>query len=147
MMALRFLRAQNQHRSRFKFEGDKRLDGIASSLISFEERARPRLIASNDEAAARGRLWIDERGRVVRSELSFETGLAGGRTGPSTTREHARVRGLIRVSYGDEPRLKLWMPMSMDEEYHVGGHILEGHATYTNFRRFQVDTSTIAKSP
>jgi VWFA-related protein len=145
MMALRFLRAENQHRSTFKHEGNKGIDGIETSLISFEERAKPRIIASEDDAAARGRFWLDATGRVVRSELSFETRAGTGVN--SKSRERVSLRSLIKVSYGEEPRLKLWMPLSMEERYYIGGVNLEGNATYSNFRRFKVDTSTTMKAP
>jgi hypothetical protein len=136
MMALRFLRGPNQPRSRFKFEGIKKVDGLTLALVSFEERSQPRLIASEDDAAARGRFWIEPAtGRVVRSELSFQTG------------RKIIVRSLVRVQYADEPTLKLWMPVSMQEDYFVEGVLLEGKASYGNFRRFTVATSTEVKTP
>ena len=40
-----------------------------------------------------------------------------------------------------------WVPTSMDEEYRLGKGALavEGHATYSNFRKFKVETSTTIK--
>jgi hypothetical protein len=35
----------------------------------------------------------------------------------------------------------------MAERYYIGGVNLEGNATYSNFRRFSVDTSTTIKAP
>jgi hypothetical protein len=145
MTALRFLRAQNQGRSTFTLEGEKRLDGIDTVLVSFEEHAMPRIIASEDGAPAHGRFWIDPLGRVVRSELSFET--SGGRTTTRSVRDRVSLRSLIRVSFGEEPRLKVWLPMSMQEQYYIAAALLEGNATYSNFRRFSVDTATTIKTP
>jgi hypothetical protein len=146
LTALRFLRAQNQTRSTFKLEGDKRIDGIETSLVSFEEQAKPRMMASDDDAAAKGRYWIDSAGRVIRTEFTLES--AVGTTNSRGLTDQFTVRSIISVSYGQEPRLGLWVPVSMEERYNLsGGVLLSGSATYANFRRFSVDTSTIIKVP
>lgn len=143
MTALRFLRRPNQPRSRYTFEGRKTEGGIEVALVSFEEKAKPRLIASEDEAAARGRFWVDPiTGRVVRSELSFDTRVDFG-----TRRGNIDLRSKVSVRYAEEPRSRLWLPVSMDEQYVVEGVLLEGQATYVNFRRFAVDTSSSVKTP
>ena len=51
----------------------------------------------------------------------------------------------FRVTYEFIDKLNLWMPVAMDEEYRVSGTLVEGHATYSNFRRFSVETHTIIK--
>jgi hypothetical protein len=51
----------------------------------------------------------------------------------------------IRVTYRFIDKLKLWMPVALDEEYRVGGMLVEGHASYSNFRRFSVETITTIK--
>jgi hypothetical protein len=143
MTALRFLRRPNQPRSRYTFEGRKTEGGIEVALVSFEEKAKPRLIASEDEAAARGRFWVDPiTGRVVRSELSFDTRVDFG-----PRRRNIDLRSKVSVRYAEEPRFRLWLPVSMDEQYVVEGVLLEGQATYVNFRRFAVDTSSSVKTP
>ncbi|HEY0872458.1 MAG TPA: hypothetical protein VGD94_03225 [Vicinamibacterales bacterium] len=134
---LRFLRGSNQPRSTFRLSGTRRIDGRTYVELTFQERGMPRIIASTDDAAANGRFWIDpESGAIARSELGFETG---------DTR--LRVRILTRVSYGIDERLKVWMPLTMDEEYFVGPAGLRAQATYSNFRRFTVDTSEEIKAP
>jgi hypothetical protein len=137
LTALRFLRGPNQTRSRFRLAGTRRIDGQMFVGLGFDERGTPRIIASRDHAAARGRFWIDpDSGAVARSELSFETG---------DIRVRARIEA--RVSYGIDERLQVWMPLAMEEEYFVGGAHLTAHATYSNFRRFAVDTAVVVKSP
>jgi hypothetical protein len=144
MTALRFLRGPEQGRSTFELKGEKRIDGVETSVVSFEEQAMPRLISSPDDSAASGRFWIDARGRVLESELTHETSMET-RTGPHNLRDHVTVRTIIKVTYGEDPRVKLWMPLSMEEQYRVGGVLLHGKATYSNFRRFTVDTATVIK--
>jgi hypothetical protein len=106
------------------------------AVVRFEERATPRMIESDDAAAAKGSFWIEpQTGRVVKSELLFDTGKGPGRL---------RVR--VRVGYA--PALAgTWVPVSMDEEYRLGKGALavEGHATYANFRTFKVETTTTIK--
>ncbi len=75
MMALRFLRFVDQHRSKFTLDGLQVVDGARVALVRFEEQTKPRMIESNDAAPARGAFWIEPRtGRVVQSELLFDTG-------------------------------------------------------------------------
>jgi hypothetical protein len=136
-VALRFLRRQAQSRSRFRIAGDERVERVPATVLEFEEQAKPRLIASPDAAPARGRFWIEpESGRVLRSELSLETGVTGQKTS-------ARTR--IRVSYARDERLDEWLPSSMEEEYRVAAALVEGSARYSGFRRFTVQTSTEIK--
>jgi VWFA-related protein len=137
IMALRFLAAANQPRSRFKSSGLKNVDGTRVMLVEFEERSLPRIIRSSDDAAARGKFWIEPiSGRVIRTELALET--RGGKT---------TVRSLTRVAFALEPKLGLWLPASMDEEYFTGLVTLTGRASYSNFRRFTVETRTDVKGP
>lgn len=136
MTALRFIRVQNQPRSTFKTDGVTTVDGIRAVVVRFNERAQPRIIATADRAAAHGRFWIElDTGRIVRSELAFET------KGMVTT---------ITVAFAPEDKVGLWVPVSMEEEYRIGigdALLVEGHATYSNFRKFTVDTSVIVKAP
>ncbi len=146
LTALRFLRSQNQGRSTFKLDGDKRIDGIETSLVSFEEQAMPRMMASDDDAAAKGRYWIDAAGRVIRSEFTLQSAVRT--TNSRGLTDQFTVLSIINVSYGEEPRLGLWVPVSMEERYNLAsGVLLSGSATYSNFRRFNVDTSTNIKVP
>jgi hypothetical protein len=126
MTALRFLRKANQDRSVF------RVDRVEPSgvVLRFKEEARPRLIATEDGAAASGSFTIDlDSGRVVRTEFTL----------PSR-----RVIGRFTVEYAEQPALKLWLPASMVESYTFpsGASPMDGRATYSNFRMFRVETST-----
>jgi hypothetical protein len=137
LVALRFLRRSNQSRSLFRIAGETRVDSLLATLLDFEEHSMPRLISSPDAAAARGRFWVEPgSGRILRSELSFETGAVGQKT---------RLRSRVRVSYARDERVNEWLPSSMEEEYRVAAALIEGVASYSNFRRFTVATSTDIK--
>ena len=129
VLALKFLRRENQERSSFRIGGRPERDGERLAMVRFEERAKPRLISTPGESAARGTFWIEPHtGRVVESELRLETG---------------QIAATIRVRYTLDQRLRVWLPSAMDEEYAVdGSSVLEGHALYTNTRQFDVATST-----
>jgi hypothetical protein len=44
----------------------------------------------------------------------------------------------------EQPVLKLWLPAAMVERYiFPGGVVMDGRATYSNFRMFRVETETV----
>jgi hypothetical protein len=141
MIALRFLRGDNQPRSRFTIEGTREEDGRPVVVIRFLETAVPRLIRSVDNAEAEGEAWIDrETGRVVRTQLDFAS---------TDTAQRTRVSSTIRVRFAPVERIGLWLPIEMDERYQIsyrGSYRqITGRAQYSNFRQFQVDVQTIIK--
>jgi hypothetical protein len=131
-MALAFLRRENQVRSTFSRDGTAKVDDIATIVLAFKEHATPTIVRSGDaDSPATGRFWIEpDTGRVVRSQV---------RLAP-------RVNATITVTYGAQPKLDVWVPVSMSETYRSSsGEIVAGAATYSNFRRFSVDVTTIIK--
>ena len=72
-------------------------------VVRFTETASPRLIASEDSAAASGSFTLDpESGRVLRTEFTL----------PSR-----RVSGTFTVDYAEQPALKLWLAAAIAERY------------------------------
>jgi hypothetical protein len=56
----------------------------------------------------------------------------------------------IAVQYAEHPVVKLWLPVTMDEVYTFTRRGLDAstaysHPTYTNFKRFRVETSANVK--
>ena len=133
MMALTYFKGSYQSRSKFIDKGTDVVDRVRTREIEFREQALPRVINTSDGAAAMGRVWIDpESGRVVKTVLML--------TGA--------VEVSITVTYAPQARLDdLWLPQSMRESYRRAGEITEGRASYSNFRKFNVDVTTIIKSP
>jgi hypothetical protein len=137
LLALQFLRPLNQPRSEFKTAGTKVIAGKTTIVVTFQERATPRLIQTNDNAAATGRFWIEpESGRVLETELFI-----------STSRRPYAVTALIHVAYGEDQRLNFWVPLSMTERYRGSPGLIEGRAVYSKFRKFGVTTDEIVKAP
>ncbi len=135
LLALQFIRAQNQGRSTFVDAGTTRGGRAEIATVDFKESALPRIVQTPDNAAARGRFWIETAtGRIMETELLVDT--KSGGTG---------LNSRILVAYAEEPRLGMWLPISMDETYQGYG-VIVAHAKYSNFRRFSVSTETVLKN-
>ncbi|MEO8258764.1 MAG: hypothetical protein ABI868_15550 [Acidobacteriota bacterium] len=97
-------------------------------VVEYEEVQRKTLIrtTSGRDIPVRGRFWIEPAtGRVLMSEL---------------TADSSAVRATIDVSYQSEPLLGFLVPIEMRERYEGrrDGTLIEGNATYGNFRPFQL---------
>ena len=97
--------------------------------LDFDEVAEPTVIQGDGRnAKSHGRIWIDPgTSRVLLTEI---------------VNEAKTVRTTIRVSFQSEPQAGVLLPVEMRETYVVKGrfYTLEGAATYSNFRRFTVNT-------
>ena len=123
--ALRFLRRPWQPRSIFTIA-----HGEPSKVtLNFKEREHPRLIGTRDNIASEGTFVVDPTsGRILSTDLIV----------PSRD-----VYARFKVEYVEHPELKLWLPATMVESYNIPGNaMLDGRATYSNFRMFRVETST-----
>ena len=143
-LPLLFLAPDNQPRFRFK-----RVPGHAPAItrtpkepsanftivtevwvVEYEEVQRKTLIrtSAGRDIPARGHFWIEPAtGKVLMSEL---------------TADSSAVRATIDVSYQSEPLLGFLVPIEMRERYEGrrDSTLIEGNATYGNFRQFQVRT-------
>jgi len=134
-MALAYLARRNQPRSQFELAGFETVHAIPTRVMKFHETATPSLITTPDGAVATsGRFWIDPTsGDVIRTELVCVVSHPWALTGTTT------------VDYVLTPTLGLLVPTQMDEEYRRYGEVDRGHATYSKFRAFSVDTTTIRR--
>ena len=127
-LALEFLLPDRQPRFRFKHTGTTLFRGTSAWIVTFEERDRPTIIRTPEgrDIKSSGTFWIDPAtGAVLRSEL--RTGQTPGRP----------LHSIILVSYSHNARFDMLLPDDMNELYLTGQTRIEGHATYTNFRRFE----------
>ncbi len=128
-MALEFLAAPAQYRSRFAKRSERRADDAVTWELTFHERSRPTLIRTGTgrDLFARGVIVADPTsGRVLSTELATEH-MDGG--GVNRTR--------IRVRYAFDEHAQMWVPVEMREEYDTPRQRITATATYNNFRRFQ----------
>jgi len=144
VIGLMFLHPEAQPRSRFRLARLTRVNGQPAAEVEFAEQATPRMIATLDNAPAKGKVLLDPvTGKVFRTELTL--------TSAGTTVK-------VVVTYQAQERVGVLVPARMEEEYELGGmsgvdstrfvatgNRIEGFATYANFRMFNVDTSAIIK--
>lgn len=127
--ALHYLLPEFRGRSVFRVKDTERIGGVDATVVEFEERATPTLVVGRDyeNVPGRGRIWIQPGSGII-----LQTQLETRPTGMTTK---------IVVTYQREARLGLWVPARMDEKHSFDGESVEGLATYTNFRSFQVETA------
>ena len=136
VLALSVLELRNQ--SRFTFSRGTRArpplgrDTVPLAddawVVEFAETAARTIIrtANGRDLPVRGRFWLDPTtGRVLASGLIAED---------------VALKGTIDVQYQLEPALGLLVPTDMRERYEIrrDGSRVEGVATYSHFRQFQV---------
>ena len=146
LLPLSFLRAANRGRFQFELAGREKPDGIEALRIEYTEQARPTLIGDrlHQDVPVFGSFLVDAAtGAVIETRMQ-------ARRGDS--------RAEIVVRYRSDPGLGLWVPAEMRESYSqpdigysgrsglVRRAVVEGRATYSNFRRFQVTTGEKVKS-
>jgi hypothetical protein len=153
-LALMFLARENQSRSDFTFEGMKSVDRLPAALVTFKERAQPRVLASTNEAAAEGRFWIQPgTGRVLQTELSMKS---SGRLPNSEF--GSTVSAKITVRYAEQASLRLWLPAKLDEAYDIqraqqpiqgrptgSTQTYSGHVDFSNYRKVDIDVLKFAR--
>jgi hypothetical protein len=113
----------------FKLKGHERVGETDAVVVEYLEIASPTLVVGqrDEDVPSRGRFWIDPvDGRILRT--LFETRPLGG-------------VNTIEVRFRYEPRLDILVPGEMIERRYAGAEMVEGKATYSNFRRFRVDTT------
>ena len=130
-LPLELLLPDRQPGFRFKDAGRATLGGVTAFRVGFEERERPTVIRTPNgrNVPSRGKFWLDPAtGAVLRTELFVS--LKEGRSSVDAT---------IIVSYKPNPRFDMLLPDDMNEVYFTRGDRIEGHATYTNYRRFETE--------
>jgi hypothetical protein len=133
------LDARNQTRFKFSKDGETMLNGTRVWILRFAEQVKPTIIqtlAHNDEPM-QGRAWVDAvTGRLMRAEITVKTITMNPRLALVNL-----FTATIDVLFQEDPRLQLWVPATMTERYSDNGReFAAGDATYTNYRRFGVET-------
>jgi len=124
-------------REGFRFEVVKR-DPEEGTVVEYHEVRRPTYVSDRQghDMPSTGRFWLDEStGAIRRTELDVV---------------HTSVEAHIKVSYRFDDGLALWVPARMEERYRDRRTTSEvrGVATYSRFRKFQVNTSEeLSKDP
>lgn len=129
-----------RHYSAFRFSkaGEGSAAGIRAWRVAFVERGRPTVISttSDGDLPASGEMWVDpSSGRLLRADVAVQFTALGGGGGRI-------IRGLVSLRFKYVPEVDLWLPDTMTERYDeaFGRPLQNGEATYTNYRRFRVES-------
>jgi hypothetical protein len=136
-LALMFMHPDIRPRFTFSHEGDDTVAGRAVWVLEYHERERPTLIKTTRgrDLAVTGKVWVEPAsGAVLKTAMTAADPL---------------VRAVVTTTYRDDAALQFWVPGQMDEHYVTGNDVDEllGYATYTNFRRFTVNTDDALRKP
>jgi hypothetical protein len=150
-LVLAFLHPSLQPRFSFEWKGRATIEGRSFVELVFRELGAPTVVrgpASEPDVFSEGRVWIHEGrdGTVGRTELVLD--LKG---------EGVNTRATVTTEYRPYQKLALWVPVEMRDHLHtevVGarGHsgsveVVDGLASYANFRRAEVSTEEVYRAP
>jgi hypothetical protein len=130
-LVLELLDGRHSARMTFTKTGETKIDRTAAWILRFQETTKPTIIRTRDQKdlPAQGRAWVDpETGRVLRVQASVEPGFG--------------VTAALDVTFEHDERLGFAVPAKMIERYTNRNLVTvsSGEATYSNYRRFTVDT-------
>lgn len=130
-LVLDLLDGRHGQRVTLSKNGEATIGATRVWILRFEETGRPTIIATRDEKElpAQGRAWIEpESGRILRAQAIVEPGFG--------------VTGTLDVTFDVDARLGFAVPSKMTERYTNRNLVTvsSGEATYSNYRRFTVDT-------
>ncbi|MCM3878487.1 MAG: hypothetical protein ND807_00115 [Vicinamibacterales bacterium] len=122
---------------RFSKDGEDTVAGIRTWRIAFVEQGSPTVISGADDRdlPATGHIWVDPAsGRLVRAEVVIRF--------PFLNRPTKMGLGTVIITFKDVPEFHMWLPDTMIERYDElpGRRLQDGQATYTNYRRFRVES-------
>ena len=147
-LALLFLLPDIRPRFRFTIDGEEVVGARRTVKVAYEEVQRPTLIKTTppgrkmdqpggltEDLPVRGTFWIDPADGVI-----LKTQLIAA---------DAFLKSQTVVTFRTEPGLAVLVPNQMEEIYSAANDDLDitGTATYTNYRRFQVNTDENVKKP
>ena len=137
-LAMMFVHPRVKERFAFRLEGEETVAGRKTQRVQYREKTRPTLIKTTRgrDLPLDGQLWIDvESGAIIATTLNAMD---------------PAVRAVVDVTFRRDDGLAIWVPQEMKEYYKATNALDEifATATYSNVRRFQVNTNEkIAKPP
>lgn len=130
-------------RFEFRANGGERIDGRPATRVLFVERRGRSLVRTlkGDDVPIDGALWIeDATGRVLRTIVKTPGTQNPDRRPPPFD---GRVLMWVETTYGPVPPSADWGPVQMRDWSRASDmREVSGIASYSNLRRFSVDTTT-----
>lgn len=136
-LALMFLDPDIRPRFTFTRRADETVASRTAWVFDYSEHQRPALIKTTrgQDLAASGTVWIEPAtGTILKTALTAADPI---------------VRAVVTTTYRDEPGLAMWVPDRMEDYYKAARDIdeISGIATYTNYRKFSVNTDEALRRP
>jgi hypothetical protein len=136
---LEILRIDQHPRFIFKVRGHDKIDGTMTTRLDFEEFDEPTMINSQDGTPLfiRGSAWLEPaNGRLWRAQLQVRPKPAAG--------QPPLLGNRLRIDFALYQAWDVLLPKELTEEFFILGGRGNGHARYSNFRRY---TAAPAKPP
>jgi formylglycine-generating enzyme required for sulfatase activity len=135
ILTLSYLQPDTQDRSKFSLGKRDPSAGENIWIVEFRETARPTHVRGlrDLDIPSTGRYWIDvNSGRVLKTELTLDT---------------QGVRARLTASFHLDERVQMDVPFEMREQYYLDRGQVTGTATYTRFRKFDVNADESFHNP
>jgi hypothetical protein len=136
LLALGFVQQEYRERFRFTLGGTAKQPGPKVRIVRFRETGTPTVLGTGQRDGglpSSGQMWIEEEtGRIVKTDLRVMQVLITGTERPIAE---------IVTTFAFDAELGINVPTEMRDWYpsRATSHF-SGIATYSHFRRFQVDT-------
>lgn len=136
-LALMFLHPEIRRRFAFTRGDDEVVAGRPAWSFSYSERQRPTLIKTSrgHDLPATGVAWIEPAtGTILKTTMTAADPI---------------VRALVTTVYREDAAVAFWVPDRMEDYYKAARDVDEvsGIATYTNYRKFSVNTDEALRKP
>jgi len=131
VLPLELLHPRNHRRMRFAVGADDQVRGTLTTRLSFVETGVPTLIVGADgrSVITRGEAWVERNtGAVWRATVFYRD--------YADRNQSDTPQGEIRVEFARNEALAVIVPSEMRETFPVVAGRGDGHAKYSNYRRF-----------
>jgi len=129
IFALIFLQPDIRDHFRFTMGKPDRRMGDSIRVVEYVEDMRPTIIVGlpGQEMPAFGRFWIEkDTGRIVKAEVRVE---------------QRGIKANLTTEFRPEERLGIDVPSEMREDYDLDNSRVTGRASYSRFRKFDVNST------
>lgn len=148
---LMLLRADYRQRFEFRQRGVEVVNGRKVLRIAFLERSRPTIAKSirGVDVPLDGSFWLDpDSSSVVKALVKTVETPEPGQADHFSKVASGQTRMWVQVFYAYDERIGAAVPVDLRElGVAPDGAWVEGKASYTNYRRFQVNTTEVFRSP
>jgi hypothetical protein len=136
--ALKVMRKKEAVRFSFTKRGEKKVNGVNTWEIKFQEQRAPTLSHGlrGESLLSFGSMWIEPgSGRIVKTEWHVENPYS-----------EPKVEATITVTYKENKALGILVPSDMQELYTSQLTTVTCVANYSNYRSFNVDVKSVIDS-